>query len=102
MGFPHSEKVTNRELIDECILPVLGEFYDRYKDVLPEKPEVSMFRMDRLGRGFLIRMFFPEGKINTFYNIQPELMQNIVRSLFFPFNLFISVIPRSRFSSLPR
>ena len=78
MGFPHSEKVTNRELIDECIVPILGEFYNRYKDVLPKKPEVSMFRMDRLGRGFLVRMFFPEGKINTFYNIQPELMQNIV------------------------
>ena len=78
MGFPHSEKVTNRELIDECIVPILGDFYNRYKDVLPKKPEVSMFRMDRLGRGFLVRMFFPEGKINTFYNIQPELMQNIV------------------------
>jgi len=34
--------------------------------------------MDRLERGFLVRMFFPEGKIDTFYDIQPVLMQNIV------------------------
>ncbi len=80
MGFPHLENVTNKEVIEECIFPVLQKFYDRYKDVLPKKPEASMFDMDRLGRGFLVRVFFPEGKIDTFYNIQPELMQNIVNS----------------------
>ena len=78
MGFPHLENVTNAELIEECIMPVLEEFYKKYKSVLPKKPEVSMFKMDRLERGFMIRMFFPEGKIGTFYGIQPELMQNIV------------------------
>jgi small-conductance mechanosensitive channel len=78
MGFPHLENVTNTELIEECIMPVLEKFYKKYKSVLPKKPEVSMFKMDRLERGFMIRMFFPEGKIDTFYNIQPELMQNIV------------------------
>ena len=25
-------------------------------------------------------MFFPEGKIDTFYDIQPELMENIVNN----------------------
>ena len=80
MGFPHLENVTNKELIEECIMPVLEKFYNKYKDILPKKPELSMFKMDRLERGFLIRMFFPERKINTFYEIQPELMQNIVNS----------------------
>jgi len=80
MGFPHLENVTNQEVIEEYIIPVLQKFHVRYKSVLPKKPEVSMFDMDRLGRGFLVRMFFPEGKIDTFYNIQPELMQNIVNS----------------------
>ncbi|MFQ6086572.1 MAG: mechanosensitive ion channel family protein [Candidatus Bathyarchaeia archaeon] len=80
MGFPHLENVTNRELIEKCIVPAIEKFYDKYKDFLPKKPQVSMFKMDRLERGFLIRMFFPEGKIDTFYNIQPELMQNIVNS----------------------
>jgi hypothetical protein len=51
----------------------------QYKDVLPKKPEVSMSKMDKL-KGFMIRMFFPEGEINTFHNIQPELMQNIADS----------------------
>ncbi|MFX0067367.1 MAG: hypothetical protein ACFFC7_35040, partial [Candidatus Hermodarchaeota archaeon] len=58
--------------------PVLEEFYNKYNDILPKKPEVSMFKMDRLERSFLIRMFFPEGKIDMFYDIQPELMQEIV------------------------
>ena len=80
MGFPHLENVTNKELIEECIAPVLEKFHTKYKDLLTRKPELSMFKMDRLERGFLIRMFFPEGKINTFYDIQPELMQNIVNS----------------------
>ena len=80
IGFPHSENITNKELIEKCIMPAIEKFYNKYKDYLLNKPEVSMFKMDRLGRGFLIRMFFPEGKINTFYNIQPELMQDIVNS----------------------
>jgi len=80
MGFPHLENVTNKELMEKCIMPVLEKFYNKYKDFLPKKPELSMFKMDRLERGFLIRMFFPEGKINAFYDIQPELMQNIVNS----------------------
>lgn len=80
MGFPHLENVTNKELIEKCIMPVLDKFYKKYKDILPKKPEVSMFKMDRLERGFLIRMFFPEGKIDSFYDIQPKLMQDIVNN----------------------
>ena len=80
MGFPHLENVTNKELMEKCIMPVLEKFYNKYKDILPKKPELSMFKMDRLERGFLIRMFFPEGKVDAFYNVQPELMQDIVNS----------------------
>jgi len=80
MGFPHLENVTNKELMEECIMPVLEKFYNKYRDSLSKKPELSMFKMDRLERGFLIRIFFQEGKIDTFYSIQPELMQNIVNS----------------------
>lgn len=80
IGFPHVENMTNKELIEKCIMPAIEKFYNRYKDVLPKKPGVSMFKMDRLGRSFLIRMFFPKRKINTFYDIQPELMQDIVNN----------------------
>ena len=37
-----------------------------------------MLSKDRLGREVSIRMFFPEGRIIEFYDIQPELMQDIV------------------------
>jgi len=80
VGFPHSENVTNKELIEECILPVLEKFYNKYKDILPKKPELSMLKLNRLEKGFLVRIFFPQRKINDFYNIQPELMQNIANS----------------------
>lgn len=78
VGFPHD--VPNEELINKCIAPALEKFYEKYKDVLPRKPEFSMSKMDRLERGFAIRVFFPEKKTKTFYDIQPELLQNIVNN----------------------
>lgn len=78
VGFPHREDLTNQELIDKCITPAIETFYNKHKNILPKKPEVGMYKMTRLERGFLIRIFFPEGKIETFYDIQPELMQSIV------------------------
>ena len=80
IGFPHLENMTNTELMEKCIMPAIENFYNKYKEVLPKKPEVNMFKFDRLERGFLVRMFFPEGKIDAFYNIQPELMQYIANS----------------------
>jgi len=80
IGFPHLEEMANKELIEECIMPAIDAFYSKYKNILSKKPEVSMFKFDRLERAFLIRMFFPEGKIDAFYDIQPELMQNIANS----------------------
>jgi small-conductance mechanosensitive channel len=78
MGFPHLENRTNKQMIEACIKPTIEKFYGKYKDILPKKPEASMLNMDRLGREVSIRMFFPEGKINDFYDLQPELMRDIV------------------------
>ncbi|PVX23947.1 MAG: hypothetical protein CW691_09140 [Candidatus Bathyarchaeum sp.] len=78
MGFPHLANRTNKQMIEDCIKPTIDKFYEKYKDVLPKKPEASMLTMDRLGREVNIRMFFPEGRINEFYDIQPELMRDIV------------------------
>jgi len=78
MGFPHLENRTNKQMIEDCIKPTIEKFYEKYKDVLPKKPEASMLAMDRLGREINVRMFFPEGKINQFYDLQPELMRDIV------------------------
>jgi small-conductance mechanosensitive channel len=78
MGFPHLENRTNKQLIEDCIKPTIEKFYEKYKNVLPKKPEASMSCMDRLGREVMIRMFFPEGRINEFYDLQPELMRDIV------------------------
>jgi small-conductance mechanosensitive channel len=78
MGFPHLENRTNKQMIEDCIKPTIEKFYKKYKDVLPKKPEASMLTMDRLGREVNIRMYFPEGRINDFYDLQPELMRDIV------------------------
>jgi len=78
MGFPHLENRTNKQLLEDCIKPTITKYYEKYKDVLPKKPEASMSNMDRLGREVMIRMFFPEGRINEFYDLQPELMRDIV------------------------
>jgi small-conductance mechanosensitive channel len=78
MGFPHLENRTNKQLIEDCIKPTIEKYYEKHKDILPKKPEASMLNMDRLGREVSIRMFFPEGRINDFYDLQPELMRDIV------------------------
>jgi len=78
MGFPHLDNRTNKQMIEDCIKPTIEKFYKKHKDVLPKKPEASMLTMDRLGREVSIRMFFPEGRINDFYDLQPELMRDIV------------------------
>jgi small conductance mechanosensitive channel len=78
MGFPHLDHKNNKQMIEDCIRPTIEKFYEKYKDILPKKPEASMLTMDRLGREVNIRMYFPEGKINEFYDLQPELMRDIV------------------------
>ena len=78
MGFPHLENRTNKQLIEDCIKPTIDRFHGKYKNILSKKPEASMSTVDRLGREVSIRMFFPEGRINEFYDIQPELMRDIV------------------------
>ena len=78
MGFPHLENRTNKQMMEDCIKPTIKKFYEKYKDVLPKIPEASMLAMDRLGREVNVRMYFPEGKINEFYDLQPELMRDIV------------------------
>jgi small-conductance mechanosensitive channel len=80
VGFSHQKNVTNNELIEECIKPALEKFYKKHESLLPKKPEASMSKMDRLGREVMIRMFFPEGRSDSFYDIQPELLQEIVNS----------------------
>ncbi|UCH37696.1 MAG: mechanosensitive ion channel [Candidatus Bathyarchaeota archaeon] len=74
--FTHEEP--NSVLINDCIVPAIDEFYAKYQKRVPKKPVVSMSKVDRWGRVFLIRMFFPEGKINMFYEVQPELLQMIL------------------------
>jgi len=80
VGFPHLDNKTNKQLLEECINPTLDKFYEKHKDVLPQRPEASMLNMDRLGREFNIRMFFPEGQIDKFYDLQPELLRDITHS----------------------
>jgi hypothetical protein len=77
--FP-TENIANKELIEECAMPTIEEFYNKHKEVLSKKPELSVFKRDRLGRVFRIRMLFLEGKMDAFYGIQPELMSDVVNS----------------------
>jgi len=70
VGFSHQKNMTNSELLEECIKPAIEKFYKKHVKLLPKKPEASMSKMDRLGREVMIRMFFPEGKSDSFYDIQ--------------------------------
>jgi hypothetical protein len=80
VGFPHADNCPTSQLIGECIEPTLQEFFEAHREALPKKPEASMCKLDRLERAFMIRMFFPESKIDEFYDLQPQLMQSIASS----------------------
>jgi small conductance mechanosensitive channel len=77
VGFPHSDSITTQMLVEECLHPTLKRFYKKHRTILPKKPILSIFKMNRLEKSFLIRLFFPEGLIDKFYDIQPELLQDI-------------------------
>jgi small-conductance mechanosensitive channel len=77
VGFSHQKNMTNSELLEECIKPAIEKFYKKYEKLLPKKPEASMSKVDRLGREVMVRLFFPEGKSDKFFDIQPELLQEI-------------------------
>ena len=76
IGFPHD--VPHRELVDECIIPAIDRFHEKYKVHLPIRPQFGISKMDRLGRQFSIRIHFPEKNMDVFYTIQPELLGDIV------------------------
>lgn len=76
IGFPHD--VPHNELVEKCIDPALDDFYTKYDQLLPRKPQYGLCTIDRLGRAFSIRVFFPERKMDIFYNIQPEILGAIV------------------------
>ena len=49
MGFPHLDKRTNKQLLEDCVKPTIEKYYEKYKDILPKKPEASMLTWIGLG-----------------------------------------------------
>lgn len=76
IGFPHD--IPHRDLIDKCIVPALESFHKKYEQLLPRRPQYGLCSMDRLSRKFSIRVFFPKRKMDAFYNIQPEILGEII------------------------
>ena len=92
VGFPPTlpGDITNTELIQNCIAPVIDSFYDRQKKVFVKKPELTVATdymgymgsvgLDRLQRTFAVRVFFKEKDVEAFYDLQPELLNEIIKS----------------------
>lgn len=92
VGFPPTlpGDITNAGLIENCIAPVIGSFYNRHKEVFVKKPEVTIATdymgymgsvgLDRLQRTFAVRVFFKEKDVEAFYDLQPELLNEIIKS----------------------
>jgi small-conductance mechanosensitive channel len=92
VGFPPTlpGNITNAELTKNCITPVIDSFYNRHKKVFVKKPEVTIATdymgymgsvgLDRLQRTFAVRVFFKEKDVEAFYDLQPELLNEIIKS----------------------
>jgi len=91
VGFPPTlpGNITNAELIQNCIAPVIDSFYNRHKEMFVKKPEVSIATdymgymgsvgLDRLQRTFAVRVFFKEKDVEAFYDLQPQLLNEIIK-----------------------
>jgi small-conductance mechanosensitive channel len=92
IGFPPTlpGNITNMELIQNCITPVIDSFYDRHKKVFVKKLELTVATdymgymgsvgLDRLQRTFAVRVFFKEKDVKAFYALQPQLVNEIIKS----------------------
>jgi small conductance mechanosensitive channel len=80
MEFPHLPNKTNEQLLNDCLKPTIEKYYEQHQDILISKPEVYMSVMGTWSRTALIRLVFPKGKINKFYKLQSELVQEILNS----------------------
>lgn len=91
VGFPPvlPQDITNAELIENCIAPVIDSFYDRHKEVFVKKPELTISTdymgymgsvgLDRLQRTFAVRVLFKQKDVENFYDLQPELLNEIIK-----------------------
>ena len=92
LGFPPTlpGNITNTELIENCIAPVIDSFYDRHKKMFVKKPELTIATdymgymgsvgLDRLQRTFAVRVFFKEKDVEAFYDLQPQLLNEIIKN----------------------
>ena len=68
-------------LCEKIVEPAVDEFWGKYDDILPRKPEVSVSNVEFLRRTLTIRMFVPKGKAKLLYDLQPELQKMILKRL---------------------
>jgi hypothetical protein len=91
VGFPPTlpGDITNTELMQDCIAPVIDSFYERQKKMFVKKPELAVATdymgymgsvgLDRLQRTFAVRVFFKEKDVEAFYDLQPQLLNEIIK-----------------------
>jgi len=92
VGFPPTlpGDITNTELIQKCIAPVIDSFYNKHKEVFVKKPELTIATgctgymgsvgLDRLQRTFAVRVFFKEKDVEGFYDLQRKLLNEIIKN----------------------
>ena len=91
VGFPPTlpGDITNTELMQDCIAPVINSFYERQKKMFVKKPELAVATdymgymgsvgLDRLQRTFAVRVFFKKKDVEAFYDLQPQLLNEIIK-----------------------
>ncbi len=91
VGFPPTlpGDITNTDLMQDCIAPVINSFYERQKKMFVKKPELTIATdymgymgsvgLDRLQRTFAVRVFFKEKDVEAFYDLQPQLLNEIIK-----------------------
>lgn len=69
------------ELNENILDPAIEEFWEKYKNELPKKPEMSVLSIGHMERKIMMRAFFPRGKAKLLYAAKPELQKMILNRL---------------------
>jgi hypothetical protein len=73
--------VSLTDLLEKIVETAIEEFWEKYGENLPKKPEASVIKVEFLSRTLTIRMFLPKGKADLLYDLQPELQKMILKRL---------------------
>ena len=73
--------VSSTDLFKSIIEPVIEDFWLKYSEILPKKPEYSVSEVSFLNRTLIIRLFFKKGEAKLLFDLKSKLQKMLLQRL---------------------